>query len=413
MPRFEHPFQLFTLDYPESWEPMYQEETGGLILVNPGDESNAGALSLTPIAVNGQLPPARLALEVNAKQIGSDLARETIRESARDGIDFAYGEGSGTARIPGAKLRFWVVRREKVALNVVQLGPAATDTAQRAHADFALETLTFPEILPPTPAEFQARVLDILAREHSDLRAEADGEWGIRLTRTEGEPYVALGLENLYRSCLLNSESIGALIREHLEKLFAATPTLDDFPAFAGARPHLMPMLKPDSWAENASGDKNLPHIPFAPGLSLCFVIDQPDQVVYVNAEHLKRWDVPLERIEEVSLDNLAERSKGMQLALMQDDEGNTAGVVLATNDGYDAARFCLPDLRDRVAELLGDEYYVGVPNRDFLIAFTLRDQESAVTIARQIRADYQRMNYPLSPETFLVRPDRIDLASL
>src|SRR5690349_2337236 len=73
MPRFEHPFQLFTLDYPESWDPMYQEETGGLILVNPGDESNAGALSLTPIAVNGQLPPAKMALELNAKQIGSVL----------------------------------------------------------------------------------------------------------------------------------------------------------------------------------------------------------------------------------------------------------------------------------------------------------------------------------------------------
>jgi uncharacterized protein YtpQ (UPF0354 family) len=413
MPQFEHPFQLFTLDYPDSWEPMYQEETGGLILVHPGDESNAGALSLTPIAVNGELPPAKVALEINAKHIGSVLDRGTIRASARDGIQIAYGEGSGTAKIPGSRLRFWVVRREKVALNVVQLGPAATDSAQRAHADFALETLTFPEILPPTPAEFQARVLDILAREHPDLKAEADGEWGIRIAKSEGEPYTALGLENLYRSCLLNAESIGALIREHLEKLFAATPTLADFPNFGDARPHLMPMLKPDSWAENASGDKNLPHIAFAPGLSVCFVIDQPEQVVYVNAEHLRRWDVPLERVEEVSLDNLAERSKGMQLALMQDENGNTAGVVLATNDGYDAARFTLPDVRERLAEVLGDEYYVGVPNRDFLIAFTLRDRESAVTIARQIRADYQRMNYPLSPETFLVRPERIEVAQL
>jgi uncharacterized protein YtpQ (UPF0354 family) len=305
-----------------------------------------------------------------------------------------------------------VVRREKVALNVVQLGPGASDPAQRAHADFALETLTFPEIQPPTPAEFQARVLDILAREHPDLQAEADGEWGVKI-RKNGEPHTTLGLENLYRSCLLNAESIGALIREHLEKLFAATPTLDDFPAFADVRPHLMPMLKPNDWAENASGDRNLPHIEFAPGLSVCFVIDQPEQVVYVNAEHLRRWDVPLERVEEVSLDNLAERSKAMQLALMQDEKGNTAGVVLATNDGYDAARFTLPDLRDRLAELLGEEYYVGVPNRDFLIAFTLRDRENAVTIARQIRADYQRMNYPLSPETFLVRPERIEVAQL
>ena len=412
MPRFEHPFQLFTLDYPESWEPMYQEETGGLILVHPGDETNAGALSLTPIAVNGELPPAKLALEVNAKQIGSVLDRGSIRVSAREGIQIAYGEGSGTAKIPGSRLRFWVVRQPKVALNVVHLGPAATNAAQRAHADFALETLTFPEILPPTPAEFQARVLDILASEHSHLNAEADGEWCIQLTDERGAPYYTLGLENLYRSCLLNAESIGALIREHLETLFADTPTSGDYPAFADVRPHLMPMLKPRDWAHEA-GDIELPYVGFAPNLALFFVIDQPEQMVYVNADHLLRWDVPLERVEEVSLDNLAERSKGMQMTLMQDEDGNTAGVVLAVCDGYDATRFALPDLRERLAEILGDEFYVGVPNRDFLIAFTLRDQQNAVTIARQVRADYQRMNYPLSPETFLVRPERIDIASL
>jgi hypothetical protein len=412
MPRFEHPFQLFTIDYPENWEPMYQEETGGLILVNPGDESNAGALSLTPIAVNGELPPAMLALEVNAKQIGSDLDRATLRDSKRDGFEVAQGEGTGTASIPGSKLRFWVIRQPKVALNVVQLGPAASDTVQRAHADLALESLSFPEIMPPTPAEFQARVLEILAREHPELTAEADGEWGIKLALANGDPHYTLGLENLYRSCLLNAESIGALIREHLEKLLADTPTVEDFPHFADARPHLMPMLKPSDWSIETR-DIQLPQIQFAPGLVLFFVIDQPDQVVFVNAEHLKRWDVPQERLEEVAFDNLAERSKGLQLALMQDDEGNTAGVVLSTNDGYDAARFALVDLRDRLAGLLGDEFYVGVPNRDFLIAFSRRDVETAVTISRQVRTDYQRMNYPLSPETFLVRPDRIEVADL
>ena len=411
MPQFEHPFQLFSFDYPDGWEARYQEESGGLILVHPGTV-DAGALSITPVAVTGAPEPIAPLVVENAQRIGSQVAESDVIVTTNGDTVIAYAEGAGATSIPGACLRLWVVRRESLRLNIVHLGPGAALTEQRAQADAAVASLRFPEVLPPTPIEFRTRVIDILAQEYPDLRAETEGEWRLHVRGEKGDPRCSLGLENLYRACLVQSESAGALIRDHLQRLLTNTPRGDAWATFESVRRLIVPVLKPAGWAADLAAESRLPSVEFAPGLIVCFAIDEPQQMVFVQQRQLARWDVPLERVQGAALDNLAERSRDLKLSVLAADpeSGDPSAVVLNSNDGYDAARFLLPDLREALAAQLGDEYLVGVPNRDFLIAFSLRRAEQALQIARQVGHDYRRMNYPLTANIYRVHGDRIEL---
>jgi uncharacterized protein YtpQ (UPF0354 family) len=169
-------------------------------------------------------------------------------------------------------------------------------------------------------------------------------------------------------------------------------------------RDRLLPMLKPADWLDPAVA---LVSAEFAPGLKLYFAIDEPKMIAFVTPELLARWDVPLERVQEVALDNLARREA--ELMALPGEAGRPAALVVNTADGFAASRLALPGLREAFAEHLGDRYLVGVPNRDFLIAFSEQDAETAESIAAQVQRDYHRMDHPITPVIYRVGPDSIE----
>jgi uncharacterized protein YtpQ (UPF0354 family) len=414
MAQFEHPLQLFSLEYPDGWEMRYQEDTGGVILVHPGLE-DASALSLSPIAVTGlQSEPAEDLVRAAAR-LGVAISREDVRTEHREGTDVAYGEGlrqadeSNEALAIGPRFRFWMIRHGALTINAAQLGPGAAQAPQREAADAAIRSLAFPEILPPTPEEFRQRVVEVLGREYPDVRPAPSGEWAIELTDAEGNPTGTLGLENLYRSCLLNAESAGALIREYLDQVLGSFADLPDYDHYELVRPRLLPMLKSEAWVRDVPDGLELASIPFAEGIVICFAIDEPSRLAYVTQDMLAKWDVPLERVQEVSQDNLAGKQGGLELTVLNGQDNRPIALVVNTGDGYDATRILLPAVREAFEEELGEEYLVGLPNRDFLIAFSERDPAMAAGIMRQVRQDYHKMHHPLTPTIYRVRADRFE----
>lgn len=405
---FQHPLQLYTLDYPEEWEVRYEDDTGGVLFVNarPGDTS---ALSISPLAVTGGPGPLQ-ELSSAAERVGVELDPDTLKLEERDGAIRAVGEGDRPgAEVIGSRFRFWVLRRQALTLFVTQLGPGAALQETRQAADRTLDTLRFPEVMPPTIDEFRSRVSEILEREYPGIRPAPDGQWAIQLVNEDGEPVGTVGLENLYRDCLLRSESMGAIIREYLDQLIESLREVGDYDDFAKIRSRLLPMLKGEDWIANLP---NLASTEFAPGVRLCFAVDSPTRVAYVTGEMLKTWDVPLERVQEIAQDNLA-RSGPVEMMTLRDEEESVVALVVNVQDGYDATRLALPSVREAFAEELGDVYLVGLPNRDFLIAFSERDEQTRSGIIRQVKHDFQRMNHAITPVIYRVRPDHIEATDL
>jgi hypothetical protein len=421
MTRFEHPLQLYQLEHPDDWEARYDQETGGVLLVR-GEPGAGFALNITAISLPAgesdepAATPAELQVEAAAARLSLRLLPETQRREERDGATLRYGEarredtGAANATPPGSLFRFWVLRKERLALIVTQLGPGAALPEGRCAADAVVATIRLPEVLPPTAGEFQARVLETVAREYPTVKARpGDGPWVIEIEEREGLT-ARVGLENLYRDCLLQSEATGVIIRRYLDYLTGSFDEARRQPSYEDARPRLMPMLKVPEWLE---GLPNLAAAEFAPGLWICFTIDSPGRVAYVTRDMLRRWDVPLEQVQGVAQDNLARQQKALPVMVLRDDAGRTVAMVVNSPDGYAAASLTLPCVREALAEGLGDEYLVGLPNRDFLIAFSERDPGTCAGIIRQVKRDHQRMHHPLSGTIYRVRPDSVQPTEL
>lgn len=404
MARFDHPLQLFRLEHPDPWEVRYDENTGGVIFVQIED-GTATALSFSPLAVTGQGLDVRAELGRAAERVAVALLAETIREEENGPLRLAYGEGDREAAIGGSsRFRLWVIQRGPLALYVTQLGPGAETDTQRTVADEVVGSLEFPEIMPPTAEEFRARVMEILEREYPQVKP-TPRQWAIELANEEGEVIGTVGLENLYRDCLLKSESAGALIREYLDQLLDSLSESNSYEEYNAVRGRLLPMLKSEEWVREVPG---LVTTPFAPGLVMCFVVDAPARLAYVTEEMLSGWDQPLERVQEVAQDNLARMQEQVELMILRDPNGKAIAVIVNVQDGYAATRLVVPSIRDSFAEHLGDDYLIGLPNRDFLVAFTDREPETAANIIRQVKHDFQRMNHPLSTTIYRVHSDSV-----
>lgn len=247
---------------------------------------------------------------------------------------------------------------------------------------------------PPTRAEverFRDSVLEVLRAEYPGRRFEAtDDPWVLRSRD------LSLGLQGLYaRSQLGSSGTVDrrALIKSQFDSLLA-DPHDGPVPSILSwetARPLLMPQLLPAAAFETVHG----PHRPFCDGVVQAYVVDSGMHDRVVTRDDLAGWKVNAKTIEETALANLEARSSGMKL---NSSDGEDPFIIVALGDGYDAARILLPGFRRYAAQRLGEPFLAGVPNRDFLIAWSFRClPEFQGRTRRAIIEDFSSQAHPLS----------------
>jgi len=219
----------------------------------------------------------------------------------------------------------------------------------------------------------------------------------------EGEGSV-YGLTNLRSNFLLSSQTDGdlrELIGLQFNSVLNGTEYFDRAELnFEAAIPKLMPQLMPVEFLQNV----DLAHFEFGDNVLLGFVVDSEEAYSYVRDEELVRWKVDRETIRDLSLSNLRERSAGIEMTAVPGDNGI---FVVNTMDGFDAVRIVDIGFQELVAEHLGSPFFVGVPNRDFLICWSKKgDTEFQQRMRSQISNDFDERPYPLSRNAFEVRSD-------
>jgi len=226
---------------------------------------------------------------------------------------------------------------------------------------------------------------------------------------------VTIGLYNAYQSAagITDPTEIDALLTAFLRSLPFDIPSLDAV-ALDAVREHILPMLKPASFLEMADlavaePDKRPAYRPWEAGLIVTLVLDAPANVTYLRESDLARWGVDFETLLALAFDNLEAMSEGLPLKMGRppDERDDSGFIVIDSGDGYDAARILLPRQRDFLAEYLGPEYLVGIPNRDFLIAFTFDLAEQFEPILHE---DARQRQYPLTGQILLVTPDGVEV---
>ena len=116
-------------------------------------------------------------------------------------------------------------------------------------------------------------------------------------------------------------------------------------------------------------------------GLATVYGVDSDDGFAIVRPEDVERWGKTVEEIDEIALDNLLRQTNEEQ-PLLCEPSGNQELCGWASEDGYDATRMIVPELRRQIREQYGNDEPVAyaVPEEHIYVALplnTLRRGES------------------------------------
>ncbi len=227
-----------------------------------------------------------------------------------------------------------------------------------------------------------------------------------------------LSLENLYKAVRQDTEpgqedeEIRRFLKSMTELKSSASPQkpLAWDEVKSKLRPQIVPAPKIGSAPSNSSDANQKPAkkvivhrpLPFSTKLFESFVIDSENTFQYVYQENLQKWGVTLDVVSKYAYDNLSKNSQNVKFELNDDTakDAKTKYITLSVPDGYAAARILLPEIRKRLQKDLGDRCFIGIPNRDFLIAWS-PDAPHQERFADQVRRRFQSRHHPLTPQVY------------
>jgi uncharacterized protein YtpQ (UPF0354 family) len=80
---------------------------------------------------------------------------------------------------------------------------------------------------------------------------------------------------------------------------------------------------------------------------------------------------------------------------------GDQQLFIFNSGDGYDASRLLLSEVLAEWARLLPGNLVIGIPNRDFLIAFSDANPDILRAVAAQVQSDAAQREYGLTDQLF------------
>ncbi|TWT54368.1 hypothetical protein Pla22_20150 [Rubripirellula amarantea] len=246
---------------------------------------------------------------------------------------------------------------------------------------------------------FTRRVLDSLKKSFPDRLFTLGEELGLIHS---GE--MQFGMANLYaqyQQSPIADDEFDGMIKAKFAAIFQMVESnLNPIPdAWGDARDRLRLQLV----STRVSTLGHAVTFPFADDVTSSVVIDSPDGYAYVRPEDAERWQQTSVDLIEVAKANLVKASEQLEVSLVP---GGVKLLVIQTGDGYDAARILLPEVRKILLDELDDEdvgtVYAGVPNRDFLIAWSMdTPDEIHQQLCSTVAADANRQSHPLSKHVF------------
>jgi hypothetical protein len=251
-------------------------------------------------------------------------------------------------------------------------------------------------------AQFAQRVIEIVRAKFPLVkigRAES-GSFNLRVNGRV-EP-----LENLYRDAVLHPDRIQEQVEAWTLAILRISEGMPEVMAdFEELRGRVLPMIVSQAVAEESA--KSMISQPLVPGLCVAYAIDDKRTITYIPPMLFARWQISVDDLHKIALENLVSRSEAIQANAAQDEQGQINLILFQTLDGFDATRLLLPTLHDRLREHLGSPFAAGIPNRDILLCFR-NDDETVDRLREQIGRDYRQMPHHVTDMILQVTADGI-----
>lgn len=236
--------------------------------------------------------------------------------------------------------------------------------------------------------------------------ARVTNEAGFAVERTsESYLYVALhgqsnrlNLSTAYHAYTKAPTRLDDIIGAHL-KVLRHLPPPPPTPTEQEAAESLLPVLQTDQWLVDMQIQQTEPLLyrPFLTGLVVVYVFDMPTARAYVNRyliDTIFAGGESVDNLHAYALNNLRKRSKSYKIQT----HGSLYQVMISceTQEGYAAGQVLLPEVMEQWARRIPGNMLIGIPNRDFIIAFSEKNPAGVATLARQVSKDAGSRQYPL-----------------
>lgn len=334
-----------------------------------------------------------------------DMQNVSVRNER--GMEVSYGDYQGELQNRPEAWRWWVLQRGPVGVVVSFNGSPAAARTRAAQVDAFVAGIQLAETPPLAQEEFTALAADVYARS-----LKRDRPVVVRPLELNTGKGSLLRLENAYAAYLDAHDDDPAVdaadqLAMWLESLWGRES--DALPPFEEARALIYPALKPAGFAT----DTRIPLLRrnlLERELDVLAALDTGRTLRFLGAEDLKQWPgVSEEEVFFYARENLLAASREVALQSLAGPDGTPRAVIFAGGDSFDAARLFLPDLYQKLSDVLGNDLLVGVPNRDFMIVLDARDTELTERVAAQVRVDAETRPYAISGKLYRLKADCIE----
>jgi len=395
---FVHPAKAYRLKYPAEWEQQVKED-GRMCGFGPRDRDDVGLwISIMPLHFDTDRLTddlGRLFEQSIAKANARDLRRDATLRHLAFKADRTEDEEGG---------HYWIVAGGDLVLFISTQVPSA----ERGTWNPRLERLMATLEITRDEELIAFKVTNAVMAELKDRFPEQNYEFDTEDGTIRG-PDNVIYLSNLRRQVMNAPDRLDDIVKQFVTGLaFSA----DDSPAadqLDSVRELILPALKPFDYVR---GDGPLSHVvsrDWLGGVIICYAIQGSKTVRFVLKPDVERWGIELDDLHDLAMENLARLEWPRQI-----EGSGPIGqriAIISTRDSLDAARLLHPKLHEFLAPVLGSPFLAGIPDRDTLVVFSSGNRRMFKRIAAQLRKDYDRAAYPISPRAFLVTRDGIALA--
>lgn len=306
-------------------------------------------------------------------------------------------------RRPHYQWRLWTIRQGQLTI------VATLQSADRRPIDLTflntceriLSSLEIAEQPAWPPDVFMKQVLE-LARQHFPLlQASVARGFSLRLGHSE------IGLSNFYRMYLQQPGQFRRLVLPGLTTVVRMQELSPEqlLPSLDEVRDRILPMLAGDD--ESKSEDRV--RMPWVGGLSVGYVVDEDDSYRFVLNRMLNSWSLSADDLHDLAIENLRRYAADHPLEVtMVGDEEDPRMLMPVKPDAYNCSRILDPGFHGRLRDLFGPELLVGVPNRDFFVAVTMKDRELIEQVQMRVNEDFATMHHPLTKRLLVVSADGV-----
>lgn len=301
--------------------------------------------------------------------------------------------------------RLWVIEYQDIMVVASLQAKSGTELTQDCVAicEALLNSIQFADVLAKPPELFRGDVIAIANKHFPLLTTQPAGNFSVKIGDSE------VNLANFYRSYIHEPEQLSQIVLPGLTTVVRLQewgpdqlmPPLDDI------ADRIMPMLYPEIDADSDLSD--FVQVPWVGGLTIMFVLDEDSTYRFVHKKMLEKWELPLDDLEELAMENLELYARDNPLEVTLIGEGHDPRMLVPVQpNAYNSVRLLGDHLHSRLRQMLGAELVVGVPNRDFFVAVSLKHPQLVGQVRQRVIEDYQSMHHPLTQRLLVISADGV-----